>query len=128
MLSLSPRMRVYAAAQPIDFRKGFDGLELRVDISGREGIEISKILFHAYPFYNGQMTSMTPPAVFEIDRPRIPAAGEWRIKAPSFAIPDLDAHRSHPRGALLDGDHAGGTHQIRCHPALMHGAPPRRPL
>jgi transposase len=26
MLSLSPRMRVFAAAQPIDFRKGFDGL------------------------------------------------------------------------------------------------------
>lgn len=26
MLSLSPRMRVFAAAQSIDFRKGFDGL------------------------------------------------------------------------------------------------------
>ncbi len=94
-----PYHRFYPAAWPIDASLehgcrwlvtssagGLEGLQLDLGTANPAGVEIDLVGVAAYPFYNGQMTSMTPLAVFE---QRTPASDNAIAIAP-FRLPDLD--------------------------------------
>jgi hypothetical protein len=71
---------------------GFAGARVtfRVDDTSGGTIRASRLSLHAYPFFNGQVTSGTPVATHEATLSGPLDAGVWSQDAPSFVMPDLD--------------------------------------
>lgn len=96
----TPHLRVFPAAWPVapGARKGFtwlilsanggfDGLDCTLEMDPPDGVDIHTISLTALSFYNGQITSTTPLAVFEAQ----PADRRLRtIRVEPFAVPDVD--------------------------------------
>ncbi len=66
------------------------GLSITLDIDDGAGLEVRKIEVAAYPFYNGQMTSATPIAMFQQAAPALPPTLPCRIAVAPFDLPALD--------------------------------------
>jgi hypothetical protein len=68
---------------------GFSGVKLTFAFSGAPSGMSGKLIVRALPFYNGQITSMTPIASFEQSAPAM-SDGAWVFDVAPFAIPDLN--------------------------------------
>jgi hypothetical protein len=71
---------------------GFEGARVafRVDDASGGTIRTSRLSMHAYPFFNGQVTSGTPVATHEATISGTLEEGVRSLDAPSFVMPDLD--------------------------------------
>ena len=99
-----PYLRYYPAAWPItvgDSRRvkwlalslgaGFSGLRLVLDIDDPSAVSIAQVSVHAFPFYNGQMTSMTPIAACVQAAPAPVELSPWQLDLEPLEIPALEA-------------------------------------
>jgi hypothetical protein len=68
---------------------GFSGIKLTFAFAGAPEDMSGKLIVRALPFYNGQITSMTPVASFEQGAPAM-SDGMWVFDVAPFAIPDLN--------------------------------------
>jgi hypothetical protein len=68
---------------------GFSDLKLTFAFAGAPAGMSGKLIVRALPFYNGQITSMTPIASFEQSAPAM-SDGAWMFDVAPFAVPDLN--------------------------------------
>lgn len=97
-----PYQRVHPAAWPVtpggaervqwlalSSGAALSGLRIALDIDDVAAVRLKAVEVAAYPFYNGQMTSATPIARFQLAAPAMQAS-PWRIEVTPFDLPALD--------------------------------------
>jgi len=124
-----PYLRYYPAAWPIPVGEtqrvkwlvlsqgaGFSGLSLELEIDGPTALSIGKISVHAYPFYNGQITSPTPLATWMTTPPRDPQDGALRFAIEPLEIAGVD-REARKQIHFAGGPRARRERRPRLHPA-----------
>ncbi len=96
----TPHLRVFPAAWPVPVGEsrsfkwlvvsadgGFDGLECTLETEPPDEVDFGEISLTAFPFYNGQITSMTPLASH---RTPLNSQSSQTVRAEPFSVPDVD--------------------------------------